>query len=170
MKPETLELLSTISYVLAGVFLLLTIFFTFKFRIWAVMGDLSGRTARKSIERMRKANELERTRNSHANAMPEPSVALMPEMQDRRLVGENREANIARRNELMPETGLLTDNRAISDTGHLQNGATLEEDTGLLLTQDEVHPVMADRVQNRPRTELTMLKEIILIHTDEVIS
>ena len=54
------DILSTASYVcfaLAGLCFVLAVFFWFKHKIPSVIGDLSGKTARKSIERMRASNE-----------------------------------------------------------------------------------------------------------------
>ena len=54
------QIYQTISYVafaLAGVSLLLAIVFWLRFHIWNVIGDLSGRNAKKTIEQMRKENE-----------------------------------------------------------------------------------------------------------------
>ena len=50
---ETYKLLSTGSYVLALVFLALAVFLFFKFNIRKVIGDLSGRNAKKSINAMK---------------------------------------------------------------------------------------------------------------------
>lgn len=54
---QTLQLLSTVVFVVAGVCLLLAIFLWFFFKIPSVIGDLTGSTARKSIARIREANE-----------------------------------------------------------------------------------------------------------------
>ena len=54
---QTLQTLSIISFAVAGVCLVLAVFFWFFFKIPIVIGDLSGRTARKSIAKMRAANE-----------------------------------------------------------------------------------------------------------------
>ena len=54
---EILSLVSLISYIIAGISLVLAVFFWFAFKIPSVIGDLSGRTARKSIARMRASNE-----------------------------------------------------------------------------------------------------------------
>lgn len=48
---------SIATFTLGAVCLVLAIFFWFKFDIWKIIGDLSGRTAKKSIEQMRTANE-----------------------------------------------------------------------------------------------------------------
>lgn len=52
------QVISIVAFCLAGVSFLLGIFFWLKFNIWKIIGDLSGRTARKSIEQIRTANEM----------------------------------------------------------------------------------------------------------------
>lgn len=54
---EILSLISTISFVIAAISFALAVFFWFSFKIPSVIGDLSGRTAKKSIARMRASNE-----------------------------------------------------------------------------------------------------------------
>lgn len=54
---ETLKTLSVISYVLAGISLLTSVILWFLLKIPRVIGDLSGRNARKSIAEMRNVNE-----------------------------------------------------------------------------------------------------------------
>ena len=47
---ETLSILSIVSFAVAGASFMLAVFFWFFFKIPTVIGDLSGRTARKSIK------------------------------------------------------------------------------------------------------------------------
>ena len=54
---EILHTLSIISFVVAGVLFALAVVLWFGFKIPDVIGDLTGRTARKSIAKMRSANE-----------------------------------------------------------------------------------------------------------------
>ena len=54
---EILSLVSLICFILAGICLALALLFWFLFKIPTVIGDLSGRTARKSIAQRRQANE-----------------------------------------------------------------------------------------------------------------
>lgn len=54
---ETLSLWSAISFVIAGIGLGAAVFFWFFFKIPSVIGGLTGRTARKSIEKMRASDE-----------------------------------------------------------------------------------------------------------------
>ena len=54
---ETLSTVTIVSYVLAGVFLAFAVFSFIIFKIPNVIGDLSGRNAKKSIAQMRENNE-----------------------------------------------------------------------------------------------------------------
>ena len=54
---DILHMVSVISFVSAGVFAIVAIVLWFAFKIPSIVGDLSGRTARKSIEKMRENNE-----------------------------------------------------------------------------------------------------------------
>ena len=50
---DILNIISLVSFVLAGILLVLAVVLFFVFKIPSVWGDLSGKNARKSIERMR---------------------------------------------------------------------------------------------------------------------
>ena len=60
---EILSRISGISFGLAIVFFLMAVFFWFKFGILTIIGDLSGRTARKSIAKIRENNEKSGKKN-----------------------------------------------------------------------------------------------------------
>ena len=57
MNAELLLTLSTVAFVVSGVSLALSVFFWFFFRIPTVIGDLSGKNAKKSIAKIRANNE-----------------------------------------------------------------------------------------------------------------
>lgn len=57
MSVELLQTLSLVAYVISGVLLVLTIVLFFWFKIPQVVGDISGATARKAIEDIRRQNE-----------------------------------------------------------------------------------------------------------------
>ena len=57
MTVETLQMLSTVAYVLAGVFMLAAIAIFFLLDIRSVIGDVTGATARKAIRDIRAQNE-----------------------------------------------------------------------------------------------------------------
>lgn len=162
---ETLQLLSIISFAVAAACLVLAIFLWFFFKIPNVIGDLSGRTARKSIARMRAANEKSGSKSykeSKANAERGKLTGTMPGIQKKKTDGLN---------DNKPETGLLNDNKAEG----VESEATgmLESETTGLLVDDEARAPLNAPVQ-KPRVKvggkkLKMLEEVILIHTDEVI-
>ena len=54
--PQLLQTLAIISFVIAGILFVLSLFFWFFFKIPKVVSDLTGRTARKAIAKRRKAN------------------------------------------------------------------------------------------------------------------
>ncbi len=54
---QVYNIISIVAYSLAGVFFLVSVFLWFKFGIWEIIGDLSGRNAKKSIKQMRQENE-----------------------------------------------------------------------------------------------------------------
>lgn len=65
---EILSIISIVSFVVAGICLLFALFFWFKFKIPSVIGDLSGRTARKSIAQMRDYNEKSGKKSHRSSA------------------------------------------------------------------------------------------------------
>lgn len=54
----TAKLVSEVSLILSGVFAALAVFLFFYFKILTIINDLSGKTARKSIEEIRRKSEL----------------------------------------------------------------------------------------------------------------
>lgn len=72
---ELLSTLSIVFFVVAGVAFVLAVFLWFFFRIPKVVSDLSGRTAKKSIARMRNAQpSRERDRRGTAGKTSEPKT------------------------------------------------------------------------------------------------
>lgn len=165
---ETLSTLSIISFVLAAVALALAIVLWFFFDISTVVGDLTGRTARKSIAKMRAENEksgVKKYKESRINAER----------------GKLTETIGGKKNELKDEddrseTGILVENKAETikneETGLLNNETNRlldTEETGLLMEKPAAieRSVIAER-RTGGKT-LTIIEEVILIHTDEVI-
>lgn len=153
---ETLSLISVVSFIASGIFAILTITLWFLFRIPAVAGDLSGRTAKKEIERMRRENEGTGKKKRGTGDM-----------------GRRREKNILTIKKIeksgetpeIAETGLLHENRA----GVLQN-----EETGLLEEADATasaeSPEEGGEQNHRiPAIRIALLEEILMVHTEEVI-
>lgn len=173
---DTLQTLSIISFAVAGVCLVLTLFFLFFFKIPTVIGDLSGRTAKKSIAKMRAANEksgVKSFKGSKTNAERGKLTGTIPD--SNKLEKKNERTEDER-----PETGLLSDNQAdkleYEATGILADNKTdiLDmEATGLLVDEEQTSLLDGISVNQTGRRadgkKLTVLEEIILVHTDEVI-
>ncbi len=164
---ETLSTLSIISFAIAGVCLVLAVFFWFFFRIPSVIGDLTGRTARKSIARMRAANEktgVKGYKESKANAARGKLTGAIPDSD--KLIKKNTTGNNQN-----PETGLLAENQA--DRPESEATGILEsETTGLLVDEEATAPLDTPAQKHAKRTggkKMTMIDEVMLIHTDEVI-
>lgn len=184
---EILSLVSLICYILSGVGLFMAVLFWFLFKIPAVIGGLSGRTARKSIERMRSANERSGSKSyrpSNVNVARGKVTDSMSgkgeKMADKKAATAQKQTAVAEQ----PETGLLAENKAgvvdsqqtelLTDDTMTLAGETADLDyeaTGMLVDEDSTMPLnmpkqFASRVGG---VKLTMLNEVMLIHTNEVI-
>ncbi len=166
---STLSLLSIISFVIAGVSLVLAVFFWIFFKIPTVIGDLSGRTARKSIARMRAANEKSGAKGYKESKTNVERGKLTDTMQhSKKLTPEPQQEQPGDR----PDTGLLTDNQASGPLSE-ETGMLESETTGLLFDENATAPLdnPADKKPSKREggKKLTMLDDVMLIHTDEVI-
>lgn len=171
---EILSLVSLISYIVAGVCLALAVFFWFFFKIPVIIGDLSGRTAKKSIEKMRQSNERSGHkvyRSSATNAARGKTTDTMPSSE--KLKKTTAEvAKPAASTDVQPETGVLNENKAEVVYGEETAALDVEEATTLLVSAEET---TALNVENIPAKraggkKLTMINEVMLISTDEVIA
>lgn len=182
-NAEILSLISTISFVIAAISFALAVFLWFKFKIPSVIGDLSGRTARKSIARMRARNERAGGQGYKTSAANASRGRLTDTMHHSRKLTDTPKKKskpteapkVDVTNEvLMPETGLLADNQAHASEEPATEILTDTEATGVLLDQEATAPL--DLQEQPPVTvkrtggkQLTILDEVVLIHTDEVI-
>ena len=171
---QTLQTLSVISFVIAGACLVLAVFFWLFFKIPTVIGDLSGRTAKKSIAKMRAANEKTGTKSykeSRINAERGKLTGTIP---------NSGKPNKSQRtpHDGKPETGLLTENKAdgfeSEATGMLDEATSIlgSETTGLLVDDNATAP-LASLPRKFPAhssgKQLEMIEEVMLVHTKEVI-
>lgn len=168
---EILSLISLISYIVAGVSAALAVLFWFFFRIPSVIGDLSGHTAKKSIARRRASNERAGGRGYQPSATNANRGKLTSTMQQsRKLNPKPQKSQLAEENQ-MPDTGVLESNRA--EVGSSPQTDLLGSDTTCILTDSNVTAGLQDETAELPKRtggkELTMLEDIMLIHTDEVI-
>lgn len=148
------DLLNTISVVLfiaAGIFAILAVALWFILKIPIVMGDLSGRTAKKSIEQMRKNNEFT------GNKSFEPSK--------RNLERGKLTGTIEVKEQSVDEGGgtvLLKENMV----------KNFESQNTTLLDDEETSPLEESdgkSKRNPSRVEIKLVDRVIIVHTEEVI-
>lgn len=156
---ETLSSLSNLSFVLAAICASLTIFFWFYFKIPRVFGDLTGRTAKRSIAQMRAANEKSGVKSYRESRVNLSRGKLTDTMSELKLKPEekNYEKVVENPGE---ETGILNENR---------EGNFESEATGLLMEEEET-TLLAEKVYgHKAKKKITMIEEVMIIHTEEVI-
>lgn len=193
MSTNVLETISLISFVLAAISAVLAVVFWFVFKIPTVISDLSGRTARKSIERMR-ANNEKTGRKDFAPSKTNLKRGKVTELMDDSAKGSGKlsgllsgklvnKPKVISEGEENLETGLLEENTQplyeSEETGLLMEepmetellGTELldeSEETGLLVEENETMLL----VEDIPKTEtkgFVLLDEIMFIHTEETI-
>ncbi|MEE1057350.1 MAG: hypothetical protein UH239_08905 [Acutalibacteraceae bacterium] len=160
---EILSIISLVSFIVSGVCFVLAIFFWIKFGIPTVIGDLSGRTARKSIAKMRESNE----RTGNKIYKPSNVNANRGKITDT-ITNPVKTETIKKKTETVdrnhPETGLLNTNKA---------ELVLDIEATGLLNEDEETALLNNLQVNEPRkfggVKLNLLDDVMLIHTDEVI-
>lgn len=185
---EILSLISTISYVIAAISFVLAVFLWFRFKIPQVFGELTGMTAKKSIAKMRAANE----KNSNRDYMPGPADSGRGNQTGTKQNPRKTAADANKKpasnpkkkapdKDAMPETGLLGENKvnAFDDeqTELLAPSEETEllvrsEETGMLVDEDGTAPLLDEEMPGMKRAggkKLHMLDEVMLIHTNEVI-
>ncbi len=167
---------SSVLYVVAAVAAAVAVFLWFKLKIPSVIGDLSGRTARKSIAKTRAHNEKtgnKSFKSSATNVNRGMLTGTMPGVDKKRGAAkkpERRQAAAADN----PETGLLRESADQEMTGLLNGADTapLEEGTVLLHDPDVTAPLLNQThapVKRSGGKKIELLEEVLLIHTEEQI-
>ena len=151
---EMLSNASFISYIAAIIFLVSAVIVWFVFKIPMVIGDLSGRNARKSIEQLRKNNEKNGNKPYRSSAVNAARGKITETIKGAECA--EADANY--------ETGILSGNHA--DT--YDQGTT-----GSLLEENETQPLeRSSRIAFTKRSgeiEIKLIEEIIMVHTEEII-
>lgn len=157
---DLIEKLSIIAFVAAGCCLLLTILIWFRFQILSVINDLSGKTAKRAIAQIRENNLRTGNKAYHpgivnlnrgplTTPMPEVSATPTEKLPDDQ-VGKP-----------VPETILY------QEAGKTQILLASEAERGTTVLNQDVNNI-AD-TSERPKVELTILEQVVMIHTNEVI-
>lgn len=146
------RMVSIAAFSLAGVSLVLAVIFWVKFRIWKVISDLSGRTAKKSIEQMRAANE----KSGKKSYRPTPVAAERGKLTEPIRQGKQKEeaAKEGEGTEVLQYTA---------------NGTEVLAPAGQRLEKADLM-LMEDSVTAQEQESFRILQDIVLIHTNEVIS
>lgn len=160
---ETLSMISIISFIAAVFFAAVAIALWFIFKMPSVIGYLSGRTARKSMERMRQDNTKSDVR----------AYAKSEKKRERKqIIKEGAMANVNNTAKETAETGLLSENRA-KPTVSQETGLLIDEEaTGLLASEKETASLDNEAVKEKRRAstvKVKLLEEVMYIHTEEVI-
>lgn len=187
---EILNMISLISYILGAISLFLAIIFWVNFNIPAVIGDLTGRTARKSIESMRANNEKTGNksfmpsktnvdRGKLTSTMPDTDETTETLVKKKDVESDYQETGLLDENRMnaydSEQTGLLTEEKEteLLETDVL--GTELLDDyneTGLLV-EENATTLLDEIVEIQPTypvdIDFVMLDEVMLIHTDEII-
>lgn len=163
---DTLSTLSIIFFIASGVLLGIALILFFVFNIPSVIGDLSGRTAKNSIKKMRLSNESSGSKSyktSETNAQRGKLTSAMPSSENKEATQEKQAPKTAAPKE-QTETGLLFENAS---------KMPFTESTELLdvPANEDIHESAAyeKAASNAERIQLTVIEEVMLIHTDEVI-
>lgn len=151
---DTLSTLSIISFVVAGISLIIAVLLWFFWKIPMVVGDLSGRTAKKSIAKMRSENEKSGVKKYKEGKINIERGKLTETMSGNKVKSFNYDDRM--------ETGLLTENKS----------EIFEYEETEILVDNNKKDEFDSGILPKKRTggkSLTIIEEVIFIHTDEVI-
>lgn len=142
-------IISITAFSLAGIFFLTSCFLWFKFEILKIIGDLSGRTAKKSIEQMRADNE----KTGRKDFRPTPAAKARGKLTE--TIDKKEEKPFESKTAPVTDgmaTELLNENE-IMGTELLQEGTE----------------VLEESIDNAKVENIEILESITLIHSDEII-
>ena len=171
MTVETIQLLSLIAFITAGVLFLLAIALFFLFNVPKVFGEVSGSTARKAIESIRQQNE----QTGNKAYRPSPINAERGKITDRITPSGKLEHRIGNAGVSVGTAKLPTDElqAAADETTVLEVGAdettVLTADTGETTVLNNTQPFDASASQNTHGTDITVEYEIGFSGSSELI-
>ena len=169
----TINIVSIIFFIIAGVSLLVAIYSFVRFNIPQVIGELSGRTARKSIAQMRDKNE----KTGNKAHRPSPSAiergTLTDKIEKKKSVekSDKKISKVEEGTELLNSTEKLLTNIQTellneSETELSDDNATtvLSEETTVLTNNDNSQINVSN-----DSNDFKIIQNIVLIHTNEII-
>ena len=163
----TINIVSIILFALAGVCLVVAIYSFIRFNIPQVIGELTGRTAKKSIAQMREKNVKTGDKSHRPSALAKERGTLTDKIDEKKSTKQKEQSDSTEL--LEASTELLSNDSAtelLSDaTEKLNDNATelLSDETTVL------SPAMDVSMPVQVNEGFTMIQNIIFIHTNETI-
>lgn len=160
---------SIVLFVLAVLCLTIGIITFVVFKIPNVIGDLSGRNARKSIEQMRKTNEKGGKKSHRPHPVASDRGARTEQIKESKKFSNNS----VQKQSVKPKpivsdgsgvTDVLEDINATVNLNYDQNGTEILNEGTQVLSNEVIQSAL-----NETTVNFKMIQNIILIHTDEVI-
>lgn len=175
----TINIVSIIFFIIAGASLLVAIYSFIRFNIPQVIGELSGRTAKKSIAQMRDKNLKTGDKSHRPTKAAQERGTLTDKIEEKPI----KKAKQSGATELLDEGTVLLDNSTEllseegtellgNDTEVLNNATELLNDNATELL-DEGTALLTQAVNTNQNTQnvdgFKMIQNIVLIHTNEII-
>lgn len=154
---------------LAGVCLAISIFVFITFKIPNVIGDLTGRNARKSIEQMRQENEKGGKKSHRPHPVASDRGTLTEQIKENKKLSQKpMQKQSTRQKQILYDgsgaTDVLKDVNATVNLNYDANGTEILSEGTEVLFDASIQPSL-----NEEEVKLKMIQNIVLIHTDEVI-
>lgn len=169
---ETLSTLSLVAFILSGVLFVGAAVLFFVLKIPQVIDYFTNRSAKRSIRKMRTNETGGKSIVIQTDPTNKARGKLTQPIPQTEKKHESKHKPAAKDTE-RPETGLL--NEAEGSTAYLDTTEELALDLAPatdLLDPDSttvLEQTLTESALDRPRIELTMLDEVMLIHTEEVV-
>ncbi len=172
------NILSIVAFIIAGISLAAAIFMWFKFGILKIIGDLSGRTAKKTIEQKRSENE-KKGRDAHysTNIEKEGRAPDNADKKSSKTKKDGKNSNKAKNKSFDKHTKLLENLDATTKideekaTELLSDGTIMLDDVGTTAMGDGtvVLKHQKSKVDEKNMIEFRVIQELIFLATDETI-
>lgn len=151
---DTFKIMAVVFFSVSGIFLLLAVILGIKFKIFKVIGDVSGRNAKKSIEKIKNDSRYKSPDSKTLRKKQEIETT------EKLLTKEDSKG----------ETSLLDDDMA-AETDLLEEDSFME--TSLLSDINSYTEELATPVNKEPDASVMenfkIIENIVMIHTNEVI-
>lgn len=166
-------IVSIVAFSIAGVSLLAAIFIWFKFDILKVIDDLSGRSARRSIEQMRMENEKsgKKSYRPHPVASDRGKVTEQIKQHSGTLKKSKSQQKSKAHSKQAVVSGKKVNASAVTDqlnqTVPLNfdgSGTEVLNDGTQVLTNEQINIAL-----EKPAAKINIIQNIVFVHTDETI-